>query len=248
MELKKKPKLQLENYSKIFFQIGLSLTLFLVYALMEHKTYEKEDIESLGEVTMVQEMTEDIPIVKIQKIEPTQTVAPPPPSIEDIKVVDDKEIIEETIVETTETNENEAITDAVITTEDIIEVEEGEVITEDIPFMLIEDVPVYPGCKGNNKQLKDCFTSSVTKYFGENFNTNLANELGLSAGKKRLFVVFKIDKTGKVTNVKARGPHPILEKEVSKIISSLPKMTPGKQRGIPVGVSYGVPITFEVRE
>jgi len=28
----------------------------------------------------------------------------------------------------------------------------------------------------------------------------------------------------------------------------LPQMTPGKQRGIPVGVSYSIPITFEVRE
>lgn len=247
MELKKNPKLQLENYSKIFMQIGLSLTLFLVYAIIEHKTYEKEELDSLGEANMIVEMTEDIPIIKMQKIEPTQTVAPPPPSIEKIEIVDDKQVIEETIVETTETNENEAITDAVITTDDIIEVQEGEVIEEDIPFILIEKVPIYPGCKGNNQQLKACFTKKVTRHFGKKFDVGLADDLGLDKGRKRLFLLFTIDKTGRVSNVNVRGPHPVLEKEVAKIIRLIPKMTPGKQRGQPVGVSYSLPVTFEVR-
>lgn len=247
MELKKNPKLQLENYSKIFMQIGLSLALFVVYAFIEHKTYEKNKLDSLGEVNMIVEMTEDIPIVKMQKIEPTQTVAPPPPSIENITVVDDKQVIEETIVETTETNENEAITDAVITTDDIVEVEEGEVIEEDIPFMLIEQVPIYPGCTGNNQELKACFTKKVTRHFSKKFDVSLANKLGLDEGRKRLFLLFTIDKKGIISNVNVRGPHPILEKEVAKIISLLPRMTPGKQRGQPVGVSYSLPVTFEVR-
>ena len=42
-------------------------------------------------------------------------------------------------------------------------------------------------------------------------------------------------------------PHPVLEREVAQIIGSLPKMKPGRQRGKPVGVSYSIPITFEVR-
>lgn len=243
METKKNPRQQLENFSKIFMQIGLVLSLFVTYALIEHKTYDRGDLKSLGEVNMTDDMKEDIPIIKIEELKPPPKNTPPP-TPEKIKVVEDDLKIEETVIESTETDEGEAI----IVSEDIIEVEEAEEVVEDIPFILIENVPVYPGCKGNNKQLKDCFTASVTKYFGKKFNTNLANELGLSEGKKRLFVIFKIDKTGKVSNVRARGPHPILEKEVSKIISSLPKMTPGKQRGVPVGVSYSIPITFEVRQ
>ena len=95
--------------------------------------------------------------------------------------------------------------------------------------------------------MKKCFTKKITEFFGRKFNTDLANELGLVPGKKKLFVMFKIDKTGKVSNVKARGPHPRLEKEVVKVLTALPRMTPGKQRGAPVGVSYSIPITFEVR-
>lgn len=247
MEIKKYPKFQLENYSKIFLQIGLTLALFIVYQFIEYKTYEKIVIKDLSEVNVVIEMTEDIPIVETIKIKPTQSLAPPPPSIEKIKVVDDDKVIEEAVIESTETNQDEAVTNAVITTDDITEVAESEEVVEDVPFLLIEDVPIFPGCKGNNKELKDCFTQKVTEFFGKKFDVNLATELGLEAGKKKLFVVFTIDKSGKITNVNARGPHPVLEKEVFKIISSLPKMTPGKQRGMPVGVSYSIPITFEVR-
>ena len=243
MEFKKNPKLQLENYSKIFLQIGLALTLFIIYTILEHKTYENNSIMSLGQANMVDEMQEDIPIIEMKDIKPPQKNTPPP-VVEQIKVVEDEKQIEETIIESTETDETVSV---IVNTEDIVEIEEVEEVIEDIPFILIENVPVYPGCKGNNTELKKCFTKNVTEFFGKKFNVDLGNELGLSEGKKRLYVVFRIDKTGKVTNVRARGPHPRLEKEVVEIISSLPKMKPGKQRNIPVSVSYSIPITFEVR-
>ncbi|MGJ8743389.1 energy transducer TonB [Polaribacter sp.] len=243
MEIKKNPKLQLENFSKIFTQIGLVLALFITYALIEHKTYEKIDLKSLGDAIMVDEMKEDIPIIEIQEIKQPQK-STPPPIVEKIKVVEDDLKVEETIIESTETDENVSV---VVNTEDIVEVEEVEEVVEDIPFVLIENVPVYPGCKGNNTELKKCFTQKVTEHFGRKFDANLANELGLSTGKKKLFVVFRINNKGNITNIKARGPHPRLEKEVVEIIASLPKMIPGKQRGTPVGVSYSIPITFEVR-
>ena len=241
MDVKKHPKASLENFSRLFFQLGLVLTLFVIHLLVEHKTYEK-NYGDLGEVVLMNEMEEDIPIVEIKKLNP-----PPknvPKTVEIIKVVEDNLEVEETIIETTETDEGEA---AIVRTEEIVEVKEVEEIVEDIPFILIEDVPVFPGCKGNNTELKKCFTKKVTEHFSKKFNVGLAKELGLSFGKKRLFVVFKIDKTGDIVDVKARGPHPTLEKEVVAIISSLPKMIPGKQRGIPVGVSYSIPITFEVK-
>ncbi|TDA93225.1 energy transducer TonB, partial [Halomonas marinisediminis] len=38
-----------------------------------------------------------------------------------------------------------------------------------------------------------------------------------------------------------------LEKEAIRVVKSLPKMIPAKQRGVPVGVKYTLPITLEVR-
>ena len=243
MELKKNPKQQLENYSKIFMQIGLALTLFITYSLIEYKTYEKNDLKSFGQANMVDELKEDIPIIEMQEVKPPPKNTPPP-IVEQITVVEDEKEVAETVIESTETDENQAVK---VKVREIVEVREVEEFIEDIPFVLIEDVPVYPGCKGNNKELKDCFTQKVTEFFGKRFDINLASELGLEPGKKKLFVIFTINKLGNIVNVRARGPHPRLEKEVVEIINALPTMTPGKQRGTPVGVSYSIPITFEVR-
>lgn len=243
MQIKKNPKLQIEKFSKIFFELGLVLTLFIIHSLLEYKTYEINEVSDLAVVHMTAPLQEDIPIVKIKvKSAPQKT---PPPLVEQIKVVENDVKVEETVMETTETDENDAV---VLDIDDIEEVQEGEVIEEDIPFILIESVPVYPGCRGNNKKLRKCFTEKITRFFGKKFDANLATDLGLSEGKKRLFVVFKINKKGNIVDVQARAPHPVLEQEVKKIMNALPQMTPGKQRNKPVTVSYSLPITFLVKQ
>ena len=133
MEIKKNPKQQLENYSKIFLQIGLVLTLFITYTLIEHKTYERNDLKGLGQVNMIDDMKEDVPIIEIQEVKPPPKNTPPP-VVEQITVVEDEKEIEETVIESTETDEDEGV---IIDTEDIIEVEEAEEVEEDIPFILI---------------------------------------------------------------------------------------------------------------
>ena len=42
-------------------------------------------------------------------------------------------------------------------------------------------------------------------------------------------------------------PDKNLEKEAERIISKLPSMTPGKQRGRPVRVPFSIPITFRLQ-
>lgn len=243
MQVKKNPKARLENYSKLFVQIGLVLTLFVIYQLLEVKTYESS-LKNLGEVSMSDEDKEDIPIViREEIIIPKNT---PPPLPEKIKIVENELDIEETVIKDTETDENEAVI-ATIDPNAIVEEDEDEEIVEDVPFLVIEDVPVYPGCSGNKQELKDCFTEKVRYFFVKHFNTNLAQELGLSQGKKRIIVLFIVDKTGKVTNVMARAPHPKIQKEVVSVIEKLPQMTPGRQRGNAVGVRYSLPIAFLVK-
>ena len=74
----------------------------------------------------------------------------------------------------------------------------------------------------------------------------MASDLGLD-GRQRIAVQFKIDKNGRVVDVRARAPHPRLEKEAVEVVQSLPNMTPGKQRGKPVGVLYSLPILFDIQ-
>ena len=89
-------------------------------------------------------------------------------------------------------------------------------------------------------------SEKVQQFITRKFNTNLAADLGLE-GVQRITVQFKIDNTGKVTEVRARAPHPRLEREAISVVECLPNMTPGKQRGKPVGVLYSLPIIFEIK-
>lgn len=243
MEAKKNSRSNLENFSKLFMLMGLVLALLVAYGAIEFKSKESTDVaENTNNRKVVAE--EDIPETeqKLEDIKP-QDLPPPPPVLEEIKVVDDKKNIVETVVESTETNEKQKVV-----IHEIKEVAVEEEVVEDVPFNIIEDVPVYPGCKGSKEELKQCFSDKVQKLVNDKFNMDLAQELGLAPGKQRINVMFKIDKTGKITDVQARAPHKRLEAEAIRVVNLLPQMTPGKQRGRAVPVKYSLPITFLVQE
>lgn len=86
----------------------------------------------------------------------------------------------------------------------------------------------------------------MQKHFSRKFDADLPNKLGLSPGKKRLIMLFKIDKTGNIVDIRAKAPHPSLQKEAVRIVKLLPQMIPGKQQGRAVGVKYTLPMRIEV--
>jgi len=116
-----------------------------------------------------------------------------------------------------------------------------------VAFSTIEKVPTYPGCSGDNEALKKCFTEHISSFVGENFNTKLGKDLGLT-GRQRIVVQFKIDKSGNIVDIKAKAPKSELETEAIRIIKKLPQMLPGEQKGEKVGVLYSLPIVFDVVE
>lgn len=121
--------------------------------------------------------------------------------------------------------------------------------TGDVPFAVIEDVPVYPGCEAfaTNDERKECMSQKITEFVNQNFNTSLGKELGLT-GINRIYVQFRINPDGTNEILGTRAPHPGLEEEAIRVINSLPEMEPGKQKGEAVGVLYTLPITFKVAE
>lgn len=242
MQIKKYPHAVLENYSKILIQLGLVLALFIVYQFMNMKSYPKSVKEIVGTFVNVDDSEELIEVKIIEpEIKPTVKVTLPDKII---KVEDEVEVIE-TIIESTETDETDAIN--IDVDKDVISVVEEEEVIEDVPFLVIENVPVFPGCKGNNTELRACFSSQMSKFVSKNFNVELASDLGLERGViQRIFVMFKIDKNGNIVDIKARAPHKKLQQEAIRVIKLLPKMTPGRQRGRAVGVRYGLPIVFRV--
>ena len=241
MKPKKNPKADLSRRSILFFQIGMIVMLLITWRAIEWKTYDKEAIDT-GMVDMDAFEEEDVPITELNT-PPPPPPPPPPPAPEIIEIVEDEEEVEETVIESTETNQDE-----------IVEVEEVEVVEEeeeigDVPFAVIEDVPVFPGCENQktNQTRKDCMSEKIQEFVNRRFNTSLGSDLGLS-GINRIYVQFRIEKNGNVTVLGARAPHPRLQQEAERVVNLLPKMQPGKQRGQPVGVLYSLPITFKVQD
>ena len=234
MEPKKNPKVDLNKNSSLYFVIGLSLVLLITWRVIEWKTYKNVyDYEAL---IIDDDDDEDVPITEQLKTPPPPP-PPPPPTPEIIEVIEDEEEIEETVIESTETDEEEII--------EVVEViEEYEDI--DVPFAVIEDVPIFPGCERVNKsERRNCFQDQMNKHIKRNFRyPEIAQEMGIQG---RVYVNFIISKNGSITNIRMRGPDKNLEKEAERIIAKLPRMTPGKQRGRPVRVPFSIPITFRLR-
>ena len=88
-------------------------------------------------------------------------------------------------------------------------------------------------------------SDKIQKFVSKKFNTDIAADNSLE-GVMKISIGFVVDKTGNVINVRARAPHPALEKEAQRVVALLPKMQPGKQRGKAVKVPFGFPIRFQV--
>ena len=214
MEPKKNPDISLEKKKGFFFQIGLVITLVIVLGAFEWKSYDKVAY-NLGQLNLDDIEEEIIPITK-QEVKPPP---PPPPPPEVIEIVeDDVEIEDEIEIEDTESDED-------------VEIEIEEEDDEEF-FMVVENMPEFPG--GDLGLMK--YIQKNVKY------PAIAKEYNITG---KVYVSFIVDKKGSVTNVKiVRGVDKNLDAEAMRVVKSLPKYKPGKQRGKSVRVMFTIPINF----
>ena len=230
MEVKKSEKANLENKKLLFFEIGLILSLTLVYFAFEWTTKEKQ-VAVLEETTQVVEVEDMVPI--------TQETPPPPPSAPSIPVLSDQiDIVEDDI----QVDDNLFVNledDANMGVEimDYVENVEEEVVEEEaIPFQLVEEKPSFMGGDAN----------AFSKWVNERLEyPEIAKENGVSG---RVTLQFTVNTDGTVSNVKVlRGVDPSLDREAVRVVSMSPKWTPGKQRDRAVKVTYTFPVIFQLR-
>ncbi|QWX83993.1 TonB family protein [Cellulophaga sp. HaHaR_3_176] len=114
----------------------------------------------------------------------------------------------------------------------------------DVPFMVVDETPVFPGCEDAEDQ-RACFKEKMFQHINKNFRyPEEAQEQDIQG---KVNILFTIDETGTIAGLKMRGPDKLLEAEAERIISLLPKMTPGKQDGKIVRVPFSIPITFKLQ-
>jgi protein TonB len=244
MEVKKNPNVDPKRNSSLYFLVGLTAVLLLTYVGIELKSEDpRVEVEKL-DITdnFVEDEEAILTMPPVQRLPP-----PPPPAPEVIQIVDNKQVIEDKKIETTEVDENKPV----VVTQAAAYGDEGgtaEEIDEEIPFAVIEDGPVFPGCENVPKnQRAVCFDQQLDKLIKKNFNyPEKAMEDGLQG---RVAILFVIDKDGSITNVQVKGPKggELLEKEALRQVSKWPKVKPGYQRGKPVKIKFSKTITFKLQ-
>ena len=238
MENKKNKRSDLSKRSILFFQLGLILALLVTWQLIEWKVDAKEPASR--EIVSIDDFAEEtVPITQVEEVKPPE---PPQEIVKEPEIVEDEVDVIETLIAPTETTDEPMEVEDVKVAEDIEEI-------ENYSMMSVEEVPVYPGCEGlkNNEERKICMSEKITTVVSRKFDTTIGEKLGLT-GVHRIYVSFKIEPSGKVSIIGARGPHPALEEEAIRVAKTLPEMQPGKQGGKPVGVIYSLPIIFKIQD
>lgn len=215
----------------------LVLTLTIVIPYIRASNDARHKVRDANDV--IAEMANDI---QKEEAAPPPPPPPPPPAeqqavvkyvapvvVDSVKVEDQSKLMISD--EQVSTTENKAVVEVVEqkVQEEVQEKEEQQV------FVVVEEMPEFPG---GEIALRNYIAKAIVY-------PPVAQENGIQG---KVFVTFVVNKDGSVSNAKiARGVDASLDQEALRVVSTLPKWKPGKQRGVPVRVSYTVPISFKLQ-
>ena len=223
MELKKNPKADINKKSTLFLNIGLVVSISLVFFAFEYKFYDEGPAMDLG--TVNDDMEE------IMESPPTEQPPPPPPKVklpEIIEIPDEEEIEEEIELDLDmDMDQDDAI-------EDMVFEEEGEEEEVDKVFQIVEQQAEPQGGI-------QAFYDYVANQLNDKYPRQ-AQRMGIEGV---VYVQFVIEKDGSLTDVQAvKGIGGGCDEVAVEVVKNAPKWTPGKQRGRAVRSQRVIPIRF----
>ena len=229
MEVKKSERANLENKKLLYFELGLIISLLIVFIALEWTSKETQ--------TAVLEDNTQI-LIEEEIISTNMDTPPPPPAAPKIPVLSDQIDIVDDEIELEDDMFMNLEDDSSLGVEimDYVETQEEEVEEEAIPFALVEEKPSFMGGDANQ------FSKWVNQRL---VYPEVAKENGVQG---RVTLQFTVEKDGTVTKVKVlRGVDSSLDKEAVRVVSSSPKWKAGKQRDRAVAVTYTFPVIFQLR-
>lgn len=248
MEPKKNPKIDAGRNSSFYFSLGLICTLSLSFVVLQTDFVDINknltDFDKPDEVDFIYDppFEKQINIVEPQ-VKKTVLIADKINIVDEI--VETKEKEPTPVLDPVQTGSDEGTVSPQVVHANQISTPAPEIIEDKVDFIRIEDVPIFPGCEKLAKEHhRVCFEKKVKEHIMKHQRfPNQAIESNLNG---RVHAQFIIDETGQIRVEDMRGSHPMFEKEVHRVLSLLPKMTPGKQRLRAVKVSYTLPFTFKI--
>ena len=226
MEIKKNPKVDVQNKRVLLLEIGLALSLLFVIGafLYTPREYKIEQVEMVAAV-----VEEEITEITRQDQKP-----PEPPKRTEITVITDiLNIVTNDEKITTDVDFAEFAEDVEIIQQVAVEEEN---IEDDQPFVKVEQMPSFMG--GDLMTFRNWVQSKV-RY------PQIAQENNISG---RVLLMFVIERDGSLTNIQVlQTPDSSLSDEAIRILKTSPKWTPGKQRNQTVRVKYTLPVDFRIQ-
>lgn len=223
MEIKKNPSLVMENKRFPRFLTGLLFALSFVFICLEWTNSDKT-VTAPAKSKIIWEDEELIPITTMNDIKPKVLPPPPPKIVEEIEIVKNDEVVEETIETSEDLNQIVAIKHVDVIVDEPVEEEEV--------FTIVETMPEFPGGE-----------SALRKFLADNIRyPTLAQENGIQG---KVVVEFIIGKDGGVYDIAiSRSVEGSLDKEATRVVGLMPKWIPGKKNGKTVKVKYFLPVMF----
>ncbi|MDR1557244.1 MAG: TonB family protein [Tannerellaceae bacterium] len=230
MEVKKTKRADLEDSKTPSFLMGIIIGCAVLFVGFEWGTRDVQVVVDSGISEIITE--EDIEITRPEDAPPPPPPPPAPVVTEVLNVVeDDVEIVEQEII----TSEDTQMSAQVQTYVAPVAAQEEEEESAQPIFTVVEEMPQFPG--GETELLR--FLGSSIKY------PVIAQENGIQG---RVICAFVVNRDGAVVDAEVvRGVDPSLDKEALRVINTMPKWAPGKQRGKPVRVKYTLPVTFRLQ-
>ncbi|PLW93193.1 MAG: energy transducer TonB [Marinilabiliales bacterium] len=222
MEIKKDPKYDLEKIKSLFFQGGLILALASVLVAFEWKKTEGGD-DDMSQLQMIDIPEEMVEITRQEEPEPP----PPEKTTTELEIVEDDVEVDDDLDINIEDDMDSEVGDFIAPVDD-----EEPVIVEAEIFQIVEDMPSFPGGE-----------EALFEYLQKNIQyPQMAKESNIQG---TVFVGFVVEPDGSISNVKVlRGIGGGCDDEAIRVVKSMPRWAPGKQRGKPVRVQFNLPIKF----
>ena len=238
MQLKKNPKADLAKQSGLFFAIGFAAISGFTLWGFEAKMQNKDNLSYQYAVNNKAVMEEEPVAIELPTPEMPQQAPPPPVLTQEIEVVESDKPVEEVLIGSTDPSDPTPPKLDIPVVED----ENPEIV---VPFAVIEDKPLFQECKNvPRSEQMSCFKEHLDKHVKNNFRyPQAALDMGIEG---RVNVSFRINTDGTISILGVRGTDRILEDEAKRIISSIPKLIPGKQRDKPTAVTFAYPINFKL--
>lgn len=244
-----KKQININWNSRLFFQIGVIASLLIVFFIMqtnfelnvaEFKQPTSNGIEELPMIIYTIDVDKPKPAEPIKKVIEKRVPTPKIVTSNTIVVTPDATTDVETPITATDV--------PVIDPPEPVNTAEAPEDTKPKNMLNVEFVPVFPGCEslGSNAEKVECMSSKINLFINKNFRKEVLENLNANEIYK-IYVNFKIDSKGYVTEVKANSHNENLKKEAQRVINTLPTMKPGKQGNKNVDVLYTVPISFKIQ-